>query len=114
MQDIQQITNDALQSQEIILPDGTSFQLTLYFMPMQYCWLIRSLVYGDFTLNGLRISVSPNMLHQWRNQIPFGIACSCVSDREPTQQQDFITGAAKLYLLSQDEVNQYTEVLAGG
>lgn len=184
MYNLQQITNDPLQSQEITLPDGSAFELTLYFIPMQYCWLIQSLVYGspvqttgttvagsnqiaslgslsgilvgqtisavgitsgtkvtaigdttitmsapatagkvagavaflnngDFILQGVRISVSPNILHQWRNQIPFGIGCTC-SGREPTQQNDFASGAANLYLLTQQEVNQYAEFLSGG
>lgn len=107
------ITTDSLQEQTLLLPDGTGIVMTLYFMPMQYCWLIQSLVYGDFQLNGLRICNNPNMLRQFINQIPFGLACYTTGNREPTQQQDFQSGNSILYLLTADEVAQYEEFLSG-
>lgn len=111
---IQQITGDALQKQTLLLPDGTSLSLTINFVPMQYGWFITSLIYQSFTLNGLRITNSPNMLHQFRNQIPFGLACFSANNREPSQQQDFLSGASQLYILSAAEVAQYTGLLQSG
>lgn len=113
---IQQITSDPLQEQTLILPTlGTSISLSMYYVPLQYGWFIPELSYQNFNLNGLRITVSPNMLHQFRNQIPFGLACYGNNGvtREPTQQQDFSSGAFSLYLLSAAEVAQYAQVLAG-
>jgi hypothetical protein len=111
---IQQITRDPLQKQTLILPDGTSLSMTIYFMPMQYGWFITSLIYKSFTLNGLRITVSPNMLRQFKNQIPFGLACYANSEkREPTQQQDFSSGAFSLFLLDRSEVTAFEEILSG-
>lgn len=112
---IQQITNAPRQKQTLILPDGTSLNMEIYFIPMQFGWFITSLVYGNFTIQGLRITVSPNMLYQFRNQIPFGLACyaNLAAKREPTQQQDFSSGAFSLYILNQTEVDQYAEVLSG-
>lgn len=111
---INQITDDPLQQQRILLSDGTQVLIQLYFRPMQYGWFFNTIQYGDFTLNGLRVTNSPNMLQQWRNQIPFGIACYTVNLREPSQQEDFSSGNAKLYLLTAAEVNQYTEFLRNG
>lgn len=111
---VQQITDDALQKQTLILPDGTSLALTIYFRPAQIGWFIQILTYQAFILQGTRITVSPNMLHQYRNQIPFGLACYSTDNREPTQQEDFSSGAAKLYILSADEVARYTELLTNG
>ena len=110
---IQEITNDSKQKHNLILEDGSSVDLTIHFSPMQYGWFITELTYGNFTLNGLRITNSPNMLHQFRNQIPFGLACFSDADREPALQQDFSSGASKLYILSQAEVELYTEYLSG-
>jgi hypothetical protein len=111
---IQQVTSDANQKQTLILPDGTSLTLTIYFIPLQYGWFITSLVYGNFTLNGLRITVNPNMLRQFKNQIPFGLACYANGNsREPSQQKDFSSGAFSLYILDAAEVAQYEEILAG-
>lgn len=113
---IQQVTSDPLQKQTLILPDGTSLSLTIYFVPMQYGWVITNLTYGTFVLTGLRITVSPNMLRQFKNQIPFGLACYANAsglNREPSQQEDFSSGAFSLFLLDQTEVTQYEEILAG-
>lgn len=111
---IQQITSDPLQKQTLILPDGSQLQLTIYFVPMQFGWFITNLTYGDFQINGLRITNSPNMLNQFRNIIPFGLACYSVQNREPTQQEDFSSGTSQLFILSQAECAQYAELLDNG
>lgn len=111
---IQNVTSNSFQQQTLILDDGSSLLLQMYFMPMQYAWVITKLVYKDFVLNGQRIVVSPNMLQQYRNEIPFGLACFSQNNREPTQQLDFSSGAAKLYILSSTEVEAYEAVLVNG
>lgn len=111
---VQQVTADALQQQTLILPDGSSILLQLYFRPMQYGWFVNILSYKSFTLNGLRVTNSPNMLHQFKNKLPFGLACYSADNREPTQQNDFSSGASKLYVLTADEVLAYSEYLTNG
>lgn len=111
---IQQVTNNPNQKQTLVLQDGTSLTMTIQFVPMQYGWFITELTYQTFTLRGLRVTNSPNMLHQFRNQLPFGLACFSSANREPSQQDDFSSGASTLYLLSAAEVQQYTEFLAHG
>lgn len=110
---IQQITTDSDQKQTLILSDGTQILIELYFSPMQYGWFITSLTYGDFVLQGLRITNSPNMLQQFKNQIPFGLACFSTNNREPSQQDDFASGNSELYILSAAEVQAWTETLSG-
>lgn len=111
---IQQITSAPSQSMSLALQDGTYLTLTMYFMPMQQTWVIRQLTYNDFTLYGLRITVSPNMLNQWRNQLPFGLGCFTNEGREPSLAEDFSSGAFKMYLLSEEETNEYAEYLISG
>jgi hypothetical protein len=114
MNQIAQITSDSLQTQNLLLEDGSSISLTLYFVPMQYLWLIQSLVYApkNFTIQNMRICNSPNMLRQYKNQIPFGMACFSTANREPSLQQDFVSGASNLYLLSAAEVQEYEAYLS--
>lgn len=115
MYQIKQITSDSLQQQTLVLPDGTQIGLTMYYRPLQYGWFINEITFGStFTLQGLRITVSPNMLHQFRNQIPFGLACVTATKREPTQITDFSSGAFQLYVLSAAEVAEYASYLQGG
>lgn len=112
---IQQVTSDPNQKQTLILPNGQSVLFQIYFVPMQLGWFATQIVYGDFTLNNLRLTVSPNMLRQFKNEIPFGLACyaNLGISREPTQQQDFESGAFSLYLLDAAEVQEYENVLSG-
>lgn len=111
---INQITANANQQQVLILPDGTSMTLVLYFSSMQFGWFIKSLTYGSFTLTGLRISNNFNMLRQWKNILPFGMACISDGQREPTLIQDFFSGASKLYILTAAEVQEYEGFLTSG
>ena len=114
MYTIQQITNAPRQQQTIVLPTGGSFFLDLAFVPMQYGWFIKEISYGaSFTVHGIRIVNSPNLLHQYRNEIPFGLACFSTANREPALQQDFQSQASVLYLLSQAEVTEYARLLSG-
>lgn len=107
-------TNDTLQNQNIILPwDGTSVSLTLQYLPQAYGWYIQNLTYGNFVLNSLRLTTNPNVLQQFCNQLPFGLAFLTTDSRESTQQGDLQSGYATLYLMSAAEVAQYTEFLSG-
>lgn len=108
---VQNITADPLQNQTLILDDGTSISLTLYYMPQQYGWFIYSMVYQGFTLQGFRIINSPNMLYQYGNQIPFGLACYTQGNREPTQLEDFSSSASTMYILTAAEVEQYQSLI---
>lgn len=88
--------------------------MQISFVPLQYGWFITNLTYGSFIINGLRITVSPNMLRQFKNQIPFGLACVANKvTREPTQQQDFSSQSFNLYILSAAEVIRYEDLLSG-
>lgn len=111
---IQQITSDPLQQQTLILQDGSPVLFQIYFRPNQLGWFVNELSWNTFTLRGLRITNSPNMLNQWKNLLPFGLACFSMANREPSLQQDFSSGTSKLYLLSAAEVAEYTAFLKSG
>lgn len=113
MLQIQQVTNDTRQRQTLVLPDGTSLSIEIYFIPMQYGWFIQEVTYQDFKVNGLRITNNLNILRQFKNQIPFGLACISVNEREPMLQEDFASGASKLYILTAEEVEAYEDYLRG-
>lgn len=114
MYKIQNITDSPLQSMTLILYNGQPVNLTMYFISMQFGWFITNLTYGSFVLNGLRITNSPNMLYQFKNIIPFGLGCFSSQEREPTQQQDFSSGACTLFLLNDQEVQEVAEFLQNG
>lgn len=112
MKRIQQITEDPNQTTRVILDDGSFFDLTLKFFPQQRGWFIQRLVYKDFVLNGFRVCNSPNFLRQYRDQLPFGLACRTESLEEPLFQDDFSKGFAGLFILDAEEVEQYERSLS--
>lgn len=107
---IENLSSGANQKQVLLLPDGTGITIELRFVEMQYGWFM-NMTYGDFILNGIRIVNSPCMLYQFRNQLPFGLAVFTEGGREPTLQDDFLSGASKLYILTESEVEEFTEFL---
>lgn len=111
---IQQITSDPTQSQTLILSNGQQMNFTITYAAQQYAWFIVSLTYQSFILQGMQITANPNMLQPWRNFLPFGLGCFVNGNREPTQIQDFQSGAAQLYILTAAEVAQYSAMLAAG
>ena len=110
---VQNVTANAKQKQTLILPDGTQIVFAIYYVSQQLGWFIRTISYKGFVANGIRITNSPNILHQFRNQIPFGLACFSDGDREPSLQTDFSAGFSKLYILDKSEVAFYNGVLTG-
>lgn len=104
---------DACQTQTLVLPDGTSIRLTMYYAAMQLGWFIQNLIYGNFQVQNLKMVTSPNILIQFVNQIPFGLACFTSDGLESTQQQDLFSGYATLYVLSQAEVEEVLELISG-
>jgi hypothetical protein len=109
------ISSHSYQKQRLILPNGDPTLLTIQYKPQQLGWFVTEITYDptDFILKGLRIVTSPNFIFQWKNKVPFGIACYTLNNQEPTQQQDFSSGFAKLYLLSEEEVRTLTEYISG-
>lgn len=115
MYKIQKITANALQEQTLVLPNGTAFTIVMEFKPMQLGWFFQRITYGDWTLSGMRICVSPNMLYQFKNRLPFGLACfSNVGPREPSLQQDFSSGSFSMYILDETQVDELASYIRGG
>lgn len=110
---LQSISNQARQEHTIELPDGRTFLFELYYIELQRGWFIENLVFEEFTLKGLRVVNSPNILHQFRNKLPFGISCRTEGGREPQFIDDFNESVSKLYILNQDEVAQFARFLVG-
>lgn len=110
---IQNISADPYQKQSLILPNGDRLVLTFYFSSMFYSWYISSMVHKNLTLNNIRIYNSLNILTQWSNRIPFGIACITQDNREPSLIQDFSSGVSKLYIIDQDEMKTWMEFIDG-
>lgn len=110
---ITSLTADPYQKHNVFLPDGSSFSFLLYFRPLQLGWFLNEIIFEDFTARGIRITNSPNILFQFMNQIPFGLACFSKDNREPTLLEDFVSGNSVLYVLTEDECQEYLRFVRG-
>lgn len=81
---------------------GVQIGVMLRFMPRIQCWVM-DISYGSFVAQGIPIVCSPNLLRQWINIIPFGIACTNIYQLDPYTVNDFADGTASLYLLDSDD-----------
>ena len=101
------------QVMKVSVPEtGLDIDMQLRYVTNQSGWFV-SIQYQDFTLKNFRIVTSGNILHQFRNLVPFGLSCIVEQDQEPLDQNDFVSGRAKLYLLTSAEVDAFHEVLNG-
>ncbi len=103
MRQITSLTDDASQILTLVLEDGTRVNMTIQYVPNQEGWFY-SLTYGAFIVNNRRLVNSPNMLRQFRNIIPFGLACTVLDGYEPVYQNDFTSARVSLYTLTTQDV----------
>lgn len=110
---IKNITSFPSQKMFLTLPDQSQVELTLYYMPIQQCWMIESLIYGEIIINGIKITNNINILHQWKNILPFGIACYSETGREPSFVEDFESEFSKLYILTEEDILELETFING-
>lgn len=106
------LTDDPAQNVTITLPDGSTAILSLDYSPQQAGWFF-GVQYptNGFNVTGQRLCTFPNVLQQFQNAIPFGMACSTSGDVEPTGQETFVDGTTDLYLLNSNDVAYVNDVV---
>ena len=102
---------DSKQEYTLVLPDGSTVDFKLEYVPNQAGWFY-SVTYRDWSSVNRRLVVSQNMLRQFREIIPFGLACFSTDIYEPLYQDDIATGRITVCQLDQADVLE-AEVLIG-
>lgn len=103
MKILNKINSDPRQQFTIIGDKGEQISFLLYYMSTQQGWFF-DISYGDFALSGARLTMHPNVLRNFRNNIQFGLACVTDDSQEPMYIDDFSTLRVRLYLLNVAEV----------
>ena len=103
MRFLNRITNDAHQRYFLTGNDDETITMTLRYLPSQESWFM-DIAYNDFTVFGLRVVKSINLLRQWRNILPFGISCYSKDILDPVFIDDFQSERCALHLLDAEEV----------
>ncbi len=100
---IDTLSDDGTQLVRVLLDDGSTVQLTLVYRAATQRWSV-DVLWGSFAANGLGVEVSPNFMRQWRDLVPFGLACLSTDGGDPVYVDDFTTGRCQLYVLDSDDV----------
>ena len=105
MYQITNISNDANQSINFILPDREDVgKLTLRYVARLQSWYM-DVSWEDFEINNKRVCSHPNLLIQWKKIIPFGLACYTLDNSDPYFVDDFQNKRCGLFLLSDSDVD---------
>lgn len=109
---MRQITtlNDTSKQQFRFSIDGyDAAEIYLEFKPQQEGWFM-NLIWGDvFTLNQTRVVVSPNLLRQFVNVLPFGITIVGPEAIDPFSIDAWLNGW-EFYVLDQDDLDQVEDL----
>ena len=103
MNSIDNLSSAANQTTLVVLDDGTTVTLTLTYRAATQRWTL-DVLRGTFQAFGINVSAHPNLLREWRNVVPFGLACSTTDGGDPVYLEDFSNGRATLLILTQDDV----------
>ena len=88
---------------------GGPVEMILYYVPAIQRWKI-DIESNTFVLKGLRLCYHPNILHQFKNRIKFGISIiNTLDSGEPFLINDFSSGRFQLAIISESEVEQAQE-----
>ena len=111
MKKITMLTGDPRQSVKVGLDDGSKVSLDLWYSEMQQGWFY-DLTRDEFSLQGRRLVVSPNMVRQFKEIVPFGLACFSTDGYEPVFIDDFTSGRVSVYVLDEDDVETAEQGIA--
>lgn len=100
---IDNLTAFSDQVTNLILDDRSVAVVRFKFDGNTERWRI-DVSYGTREMTGIGLCCHPNILRQWRNVIPFGLACVTSDQTDPVRSVDFATGRVKMYLLNQSDV----------
>lgn len=108
---ITSIINTPDQTFQTSLADGSLIRFELIFRPRIPAFFL-NLTWKTFTINGLKLANSLNLLGQFRS-LPFGIMVLLPDGTEPYLIDDFTTGRAQFYVLEQADLD-YIKTQVGG
>jgi hypothetical protein len=96
---INNLTNSPNQSFTLTVSDGSLINMSLCYIQNQSGWFY-SFVHPLLTVGWRRLVISPNLLRQFRNFIPFGLYCTSTDSYEPVFIDDFINQRVTIFLLN--------------
>lgn len=100
---INNITSDPSQQFTLTGIPGLQISMLLIYRPRVQQWYA-DISCGNFTVQGLAVVASPNILRKWSNIIQFGLAIVDTNGVDPYAVTDFANQVQNMYLLDSDDV----------
>lgn len=94
-----------------VLNSDEKATLTMTWRDTQNAWFI-DVSYLQFSVKNLKLCRSPNVLGQFKNRIPFGIACGSTNKQDPLTLESFRDKVCFLFTLTAEDT-QRQETLYG-
>lgn len=110
---ITNLTNFADQVTQLQLPDGSSATMELIYNGATERWTM-NIAYGAFSSNGIGLCCYPNILRQFEEILPFGLAFVTADQTDPFDINDFSTGRVSVFLLTQADIAVINSTVFGG
>lgn len=100
------ITSSSLQTFTFTTEDKTDVTMTMRYMSSQLGWIANISDSNGFTVNGIALIASPNLLREFKEIIGYGIAITSVTGYDPRNIDSFFSESAIMYVLSNSEVEE--------
>lgn len=110
MKTIDNIAASSDQSFSIGLDDGSRVDVELMYRATAQRWSA-NITWGDFTANGVGVSLGVNLLRSFMRVIPFGFMVTSDDSVDPIYEDDFFKGRVSFVLLSADDISYIEENL---
>lgn len=96
-------TSQPKQLLSFVLDDGSTVTMSMAYAQQQLGWFA-DFQWSNWSVTGLRLTASPNLLRMEQRILPFGFAIVTSNNVEPLNLQDFADGTAQVWLLNADDV----------
>lgn len=103
MKPINKLTSEPFQRTFLTGNPGQRIVMDLRYNPTQQIW-VADFTLGAFSVRGISVTASPNILRNYRNIIPFGIMVLTLDGQDPRGITDFQSEYCLMMLLSQEDV----------
>ena len=113
MKQISTLSSSPRQKLNFITESGKTIDMTFRYLATQSRWVLDFSYENGFSVNGLAVVCSPNMLDKYRNMIDFGINVMSVDWQDPWSITSFSDGLCAVSVLNDEEKNMAARYLDG-
>lgn len=113
MKQIDNLSSESDQLIQINLEDGSLVSFEFVYKPAIQRWVF-NVAFDTFEADNLNLCLHPNILREFRDKLPFGLACTSTDGADPAFIEDFSSARVAVYLLSAAEVLQVETAIDTG